>query len=107
MQSTKVRPTVTDVAWSVLMCLCVCCTQPRAPQKGNLFLEAQTRRSVTSDTRRHRKTLTYLLSYKKIEVRFGLRSVIGPRNHVLGIGLDLLGEGAVLLGRQDISLSIV
>ena len=35
----------------------------RRPLKGHLFREAWTRRSVTSDMRRHRKTLTYLLTY--------------------------------------------
>jgi len=32
----------------------------RRQLNGHLFLEARTRRSVTSDMRRHRKTLTYL-----------------------------------------------
>ena len=35
----------------------------RRQLKGHLFREARTRRSVTSDTWRHRKTLTYLLTY--------------------------------------------
>jgi len=34
----------------------------RRQLKGHLFREALTRRSVTSDMRRHRKTLTYLLT---------------------------------------------
>ena len=34
----------------------------RRQLKGHLFREARTRRSVTSDMRRHRKTLTYLLA---------------------------------------------
>jgi len=37
--------------------------QFRGQLKGHLFREAWTRRSVTSDMRRHRKTLTYLLIY--------------------------------------------
>jgi len=35
----------------------------RRQLNGHLFREAWTRRSVTSDMRRHRKTLTYLLTY--------------------------------------------
>ena len=35
----------------------------RRQLKGHLFREARTRRSVTSDMWRHRKALTYLLTY--------------------------------------------
>jgi len=39
-------------------------TAHRRQLKGQLFREAWTRRSVTSDMRRHRKTLTYLFTLK-------------------------------------------
>jgi len=39
----------------------------RRQLKGHLFREAWTRRSVTSDMRRHRKTLTCLLTYLPLQ----------------------------------------
>ena len=36
--------------------------------KGHLFQEAWTQRSVTSDIRRHRKPLTYLLTYSDSQI---------------------------------------
>ena len=67
----------------------------RPQLKGHLFREAWTRRSVTSDRRCHRKTLTYLLTYLLSSVpsvlwhcwlggRKGIRSV---KNWVVGAGV--------------------